>query len=895
MTKGAGPPDVANRYAAFLSYSREDRALSDDVHRALEGLGRPFFRLRGRRVFRDVANAAASEGLKAMLERAVQSSDCFILLATRSAAASDWVRFEVEVWLAAHDGKATNFLIVLCDGDIRWDDVRGDFDWGATSALPRALERAFHGEPSYCDVRGIGVAGKRLGLRNALFRNRIAEVVAPIDGRNKEELVGRYLAVRRQLTAVVAVVVLFLASLGGGLYNRWGEARRQTRIGAARQSLALAAEVFTAPGDPDNWPGALRAGLMQAQDAVRALMELLPSLALADENYLRDILETLPGELVRLPVRDVEGALVSDDGRRVLLDPAGAGPFAVWDVAADSVVARLADDVPVFSGDLRTFAWQEPDGRLVVQTSDARRPAARGLAPPVTPLVLSPDGQYLAYRNDAGNLHIERTTGGAAPVHLCGAVDTHTVTFSPDGTRIAAVCGQTLRVWSTDGVRTLATFALEPASFADAVFSDDGARIALATSRRVFLWSLDPPRQLANHLLIGDPDEDDDLIDRIGLDASGGRIAVNLDEDIVRCVDALTGSVVWPRLASWEFDEFGRNVPDAIANTVSYRDVEDGFTLFDACTGDPLARIVLDAPVRGRTYNPRARQLALTTDSGTVLVNLRPADLLAADELPGEVLEVKLAVGVPHVALRTAHHERLWDVERGVALLPGDSTYASAQRTLRQPQETLVTLTGDSAGGIEARLGLRPRAAPAYVASDDRRFLAVATHAATYVPERTGPDTVEVVDLAAGRIVARIPLATHAGVMRFGRAGHLAIAGNAVAPGESGFRVRVLEPATWTQVTDLQEAGRPECLAFSPDDALLAIGQRDNTTAVVNRAGNRTLVIPQAGRVVYCEFVGDAARIATIGSTTDRTVLRVTPASRAALARRLLEHDPWVR
>jgi hypothetical protein len=115
-----------------------------------------------------------------------------------------------------------------------------------------------------------------------------------------------------------------------------------------------------------------------------------------------------------------------------------------------------------------------------------------------------------------------------------------------------------------------------------------------------------------------------------------------------------------------------------------------------------------------------------------------------------------------------------------------------------------------------------------------------------------------------------------------------------VVAGESGFRLRVFEPERWTVVTDIQVAGRPECVSFDADDRRLAVGQRDNTTAVIDQSGTRHSVIPQSGRVVFCELSRDGSNIATVGSTTDLATLRVTSASRAGLAKRLLELEPWV-
>src|ERR1700741_5404861 len=105
-------------YSAFLSYDRRDDAQCEDLHRSLEGLGRRFFQLRARRVFRYTANLPADGSLPGVLRAAIASSEYFILLATPHSAQNKWVGFEVREWLDAHEQQASRILLVLGDGAI---------------------------------------------------------------------------------------------------------------------------------------------------------------------------------------------------------------------------------------------------------------------------------------------------------------------------------------------------------------------------------------------------------------------------------------------------------------------------------------------------------------------------------------------------------------------------------------------------------------------------------------------------------------------------------------------------------------------------------------------------------------------------------------------------------
>jgi hypothetical protein len=231
--------------------------------------------------------------------------------------------------------------------------------------------------------------------------------------------------------------------------------------------------------------------------------------------------------------------------------------------------------------------------------------------------------------------------------------------------------------------------------------------------------------------------------------------------------------------------------------------------------------------------------------------------------------------------------------------------FSAAREYARLPRADAVLVVDDAGGrvvyggrggaaGRSVAWTLRKREPPLRAISDDARFLAVATSVSRMVPEPIAADEVEIVEVQTGRVVTRLALPTHVAAMRFGPGGHFAVAGNAVAAGDAGFRLRVYDPDTWQAVTDMQLPSRPEYVTFGPGDAVVAAGLRDGTTALVNRAGVRVLIAPQRGRVVFCTFLDGGKRLASIGSETNATTLQIAPASRAALADRLLKLQAFV-
>src|SRR5215211_6156050 len=94
-------------YDAFVSYSHAaDGQLAPALQAGLQSLGKPWYRRRVLRVFRDKTSLSASPELWPSIERALAASRHFVLLASPEAARSRWVDHEVGWWLE-HRSPAT--------------------------------------------------------------------------------------------------------------------------------------------------------------------------------------------------------------------------------------------------------------------------------------------------------------------------------------------------------------------------------------------------------------------------------------------------------------------------------------------------------------------------------------------------------------------------------------------------------------------------------------------------------------------------------------------------------------------------------------------------------------------------------------------------------------------
>ncbi len=142
------------KYKAFISYSHQDESWANWLHDQLEGYQPPeSLNVSGRLapIFQDHEELAASRDLSKAIENALRSSECLIVICSPAAAASQWVRAEIERYIAI--GRDEHIFCLIVDG-IPNDPVE--------ECLPEPLRTR---EPLAADVRGTGHARSNSVLR----------------------------------------------------------------------------------------------------------------------------------------------------------------------------------------------------------------------------------------------------------------------------------------------------------------------------------------------------------------------------------------------------------------------------------------------------------------------------------------------------------------------------------------------------------------------------------------------------------------------------------------------------------------------------------------------------------------------------------------------------------
>jgi WD40 repeat protein len=443
-------------YDAFVSYSHAaDGQLAPALQAGLQSLGKPWYRRRVLRVFRDKTSLSASPELWPSIERALAASRYFVLLASPEAARSRWVDQEVGWWLE-HRSAAT-MLVGLTGGELAWDDARGGFDPARSTALPAATLGWSGKEPLWVDLRWAREA-RHVSLRDPRFREVVADLAAPVRGLPKDELIGEDIRQHRRTLrlargAVAALLVLAVAASASAVVavRRADEARRQERTATSRL-LAAAAR--------NELEGRLDRALLLGAEALR----------LGQTGESRDALVT---------------ALQHDARRRTYLWPK---------VRVDAVAFSPDGHLLVSSG----MDDKHLEGPFPVTVTDlrSRRPVATMPRRARTnDIAFSPDGRLVALADgslDPGAVTFWDTSTWkqqqGTPLPVWGA---ESLSFSKDGRQLVVGAAEGVSVWDVATRRQVGAVPVPERSLEPAMaVSPDSRQVAVSDGDTVRLWSL---------------------------------------------------------------------------------------------------------------------------------------------------------------------------------------------------------------------------------------------------------------------------------------------------------------------------------------------------------------------------------------------------------------------
>ena len=840
------PATTAWRYKAFVSYSHAaDSQLAAALQSSLQQFAKPWYRLRAMRLFRDATSLAANPALWSSIERALNASEYFILLASPAAAASPWVQREVEHWLAARS--ADRLLLVLTDGDVHWSTEGRDFDRARTSALPRSLEGAFSEEPLYLDVRSLESWGDA-PFRSTEFRNVVADLAATLSGRPKDEIIGDDVRQHRRTRRVAWAAGLSLLALTGLAGSAaWSaavqrdRALREQQVALARRLVAQAELVRQRR--PDLLPVSVLLTLEslrmspsdEARESLRATAMLLPT----------------PGPLFRHdgPVGYVA---VSADGTRILTTTAGSA--RVWNTDSARVIRSVALD-----GAFATA--MSPSGQLLATAGIGEvrlvdiatgTVVTRFASPsPARALAFSPDGRRMGAANFDGTVRILDVPSGRELARMRHDIIANAIAFSGDGRLVISGSNDnTARVW--DGATGREIVKL-PHKFGvvSVAITHDGQRLATGSwDGAVRVWDGTSGLELARltHL---------PLPTSLAFSNDGRLLASTSDDNTARVWDVASVSEVF-RMTHADDVTSVAFTPDGQSLVTASKD--SSVRTWSIRSGAELARFTGDSTPLATDVSPDGRAVATVMGStvwvwdpltGRVISRLSHATRATsvAYNPDGTHLVTAAYDGVHFWALpaaRETRHLRLPDPANDIAFSPDGRHVAAAlfDRTAR----VWNVVTGEEEVRLQHDTGTMFVKSVAF--SRDGRSLATASE-----------DGVHIWDVASRKISHTLSGAGDVKSLAFSPDGQL------VATAGADHTARIW---SWTRGTEQRRVTGSEPMtdvAFSPDGRHLATSARDRTARVWGVAdGVEVARMTHGGVVSAVAFSPDGTFLVSAGS-----------------------------
>lgn len=231
------------KYNAFISYAHSaDNKLAQALQTALHKFAKPWYKKRHLEIFRDESSLSASPHLWDNIVTALRQSEYLIILASTDSEQSKWVNKEVEFWL--ENKSLDTILIVLTEGDIKWDEVNNCFLNPDHNAIPQCLDDKFQSEPFYVDLRQ-SKSEDGLSLENPIFKKEILKLAAKLHNTLPIDLAGDEVTAHKKMmllrNGAITLLVLFLiaALAAAGIANQnQNEALKQKKIAEDKTILA---------------------------------------------------------------------------------------------------------------------------------------------------------------------------------------------------------------------------------------------------------------------------------------------------------------------------------------------------------------------------------------------------------------------------------------------------------------------------------------------------------------------------------------------------------------------------------------------------------------------------------------------------------------------------------
>lgn len=344
------------KYWAFISYSHQDKAWGDWLHKALETYRIPK-RLVGRAshdgtvpkqlfpIFRDRAELSASFDLNSNINASLKASRYLIVICSPESAASKWVNDEVKVFKTL--GREDRVLCLIVDGEPNASDNTGS---GLRECFPEAVRFCVDSSGIITSQRAEPIAADARPTKDGKKDARL-KIIAGLLGVSFDELKQR--EKQRQLQLLIAASsALFVIALAMSILAYIAVEQRKVAEANERKAVYQRGVALIEQGHALNMTNRWLNGFAALEEGRNILRQLGKPTLMADLRILEaDVKTVVPYRYMDLP--EVNGMDTSRDGallavsssRRVhIIDLALDQPVTSFDVNADIEFVTFAPD-----------------------------------------------------------------------------------------------------------------------------------------------------------------------------------------------------------------------------------------------------------------------------------------------------------------------------------------------------------------------------------------------------------------------------------------------------------------------------------------------------------------------------------------------------------------------
>lgn len=540
------------KYWAFISYSHQEKAWAQRVHRSLETYRVPR-RLTGlpgrdgvipRRiypVFRDREELPTSSDLGAAISEALQASRTLIVICSRTSASSIWVNEEVRTFKRL--GRAGRIMCLIVDGEPNATDRGRPGDECFCPALRHEVDAmgailAARVEPLAADARAQGD-----GAPVAMLKLKAGVLGVDFDQLARRER-------RRRMTRAASGALAIAVALVLGWALRWKVLELQSLEAASRAEELIREDrndealLTLLPAMPTGGPGLFSRPLVPEAEAALDLA--------LQRNRLHAVLGGVQYE--------TEAGEFSPDGK-ALVTSSRDGTVRVWDPETGRqthcffearAVPETTGRTAVFHPDGSRVATGTADGRVVIFPLAGGAPVTLihgmggerpGNGNVVHLLAFSKDGKLLLSGGWNGLVRLWDWKAGKLIATFTHPARVLGLGFDAAHGRIATLAADgCLRFWNPAGGPAVVTVPVgtpsgQTARFGCLALAPGGARLAASLERHLCLLDLSDP----SHARVIARLEHDDDIRWLDFDARGQRLLTASEDGTAKMLEAATG------------------------------------------------------------------------------------------------------------------------------------------------------------------------------------------------------------------------------------------------------------------------------------------------------------------------------------------------------------------